>query len=105
MFWIMVRVNDFHTDPVNNVHADDDDFEDGYFGKTLKLIQNWWWFWRWLFWQDLKAYSKLMMLLKMVIDKTEKLIINDFEHHGYWQDLKADSKLMMILMMDIMAKP
>ena len=30
-----------------------------------------------------------MMLLKMVIDKTEKLIINDFEHHGYWQDLKA----------------
>ena len=30
-----------------------------------------------------------MMLLKMVIDKTEKLIIDDFEHHGYWQDLKA----------------
>ena len=34
-------------------------------------------------WQDLKADFKLMMLLKMVIDKTEKLIIDAFEHYGY----------------------
>ena len=44
-----MRVNDFHADHGNNVHADDDDFEHhGY-------------------WQDLKADSKLMMILMMDI--------------------------------------